>query len=46
MQTIQLQIEDSKLETVLTLLENLKDRIIQNTTVESDENLDNYKSEL
>ena len=40
MQTIQFDIEDSKLNTFLTLIENLKDGIIQNLTVSSDNKLD------
>lgn len=43
MQTIQVEVEDSKLETVLTLLENLKDGIIKNITIDSDEELEAYK---
>ena len=40
MQTIQFDIEDSKLNTFLTLIENLKDGMIQNLTVSSDNKLD------
>jgi ketol-acid reductoisomerase len=43
MQTIQVEVEDSKLETVLTLLENLREGIIKNITIESDEELEAYK---
>lgn len=43
MQTIQVEVEDSKLETVLTLLENLKEGIIKNITIDSDEELETYK---
>jgi len=40
MQTIQFDIEDSKLDTFLTLIENLKDGMIKNLTVSSDNHLD------
>jgi hypothetical protein len=43
MQTIQVEVEDSKLETVLTLLENLREGIIKNITIESDEEFEAYK---
>ncbi|MDD2567022.1 MAG: hypothetical protein PHS10_03460 [Thiovulaceae bacterium] len=43
MQTIQVEVEDSKLETVLTLLENLKEGIIKNITIEADKELEAYK---
>lgn len=36
MQTIQLQIDDNKLDTVLTVIENLKDGIVKNITIKSD----------
>lgn len=36
MQTIQLQIDDNKLDTVLNLIENLKDGIVKNITIKSD----------
>lgn len=40
MQTIQFDIEDSKLNTFLTLMENLKDGMIKNLTVSNDNKLD------
>jgi len=40
MQTIQFNIEDNKLDTFLTLIENLKDGMIKNLTVSSDNHLD------
>lgn len=43
MQTIQIEVEDSKLETVLTLLENLREGIVKNITIDSDEELEAYK---
>jgi len=40
MQTVQFDIEDSKLNTLLTLLENLKEGMIQNLTVSHENTLD------
>jgi len=40
MQTIQFQIEDSKLDAFLTLIDNLKDGMIKNLVIKQDE-LDN-----
>lgn len=40
MQTIQFDIEDSKLHTFLTLMENLKEGMIKNLTVSNDNKLD------
>ena len=40
MQTIQFNIEDNKLDTFLTLIENLKDGMIKNLTVSNDNHLD------
>jgi len=40
MQTIQFDIDDNKLDTFLTLIENLKDGMIKNLTVSSDNHLD------
>ncbi len=40
MQTIQFDIEDSKLHTFLTLMENLKEGMIKNLTVSHDNKLD------
>ena len=47
MQTIRLDIDENKLQTVLTLLENLKDGIVKNIRIESnnedDDALQEYK---
>lgn len=40
MQTIQFDIEDNKIDTFLTLIENLKDGMIKNLTVSHDNKLD------
>jgi len=40
MQTIQFDIDDNKLDTFLTLIENLKDGMIKNLTVSSDNPID------
>ena len=40
MQTIQFNIDDNRLDTFLTLIENLKDGMIKNLTVSSDNHLD------
>ena len=40
MQTIQFNIDDNKLDTFLTLIENLKDGIIKNLTVSNNNHLD------
>lgn len=40
MQTIQFDIEDSKLDTFLTLMENLKDGMIKNLTVSNQNETD------
>lgn len=40
MQTIQFDIEDSKLDTFLTLIENLKEGMIKNLTISHDNSLD------
>ncbi|MEA1953277.1 MAG: hypothetical protein U9O24_02670 [Campylobacterota bacterium] len=40
MQTIQFDIEDNKLNTFLTLIENLKEGMIKNLTVSNDSELD------
>jgi len=37
MQTIQLQVEDNKLHTFMTVIENLKDGIVKNIKIESSE---------
>jgi hypothetical protein len=37
MQTVQLQIDDSKLDTFLNLIDNLKDGIVQKLTILDDE---------
>lgn len=37
MQTIQFQIEDSKLDTFLTLIDNLKDGMVKNLVIKQDE---------
>ena len=42
MQTVQLQIEDSKLETFLTLIDNLKDGIVQKLTVNPTDEFEEY----
>lgn len=39
MQTVRLQVDDSKLDTFLTLIENLKDGIVQNVTVNPSDDL-------
>ena len=44
MQTIHLEVNENKLQTVLTLLENLKDGIIENITIESDKDLQEYQN--
>jgi|OM-RGC.v1.033682437 hypothetical protein len=40
-QTIQLQVDDSKLETFLTLISNLKDGMVKNLTLMPSDELDN-----
>lgn len=40
MQTIQFDIEDSKLNTFLTLMENLKGGLVKNLTISNDNKLD------
>jgi len=40
MQTIQFDIEDNKLDTFLTLMENLKEGMIKNLTISHDNSLD------
>ncbi len=40
MQTIQLQVDNSKLETFLTLISNLKDGMVKNLTVMPSDELD------
>ena len=40
MQTIQFDIEDSKLNTFLTLIENLKEGMVKNLTISNDSKLD------
>ena len=44
MQTIQLQIEDSKVETFINIIENLKDGIVKNFSLQS-KTLEHIKNE-
>ena len=44
MQTIHVEVEENKMQTVLTLLENLKDVLIKNITIDSDSALQEYKN--